>query len=215
MNKTKRQIKTFNKSAKELFGEVDDYCQFAVVKPAMQDELKELEERIGLPIPKELVNFYKKFGGLRNIRQSEAYCFAIDEPSTLIKIKQGIRSARLDSFGLLPSFGLVDMMTYSWANDRPEFQEYKYLSKEQTSEKNSRYKCFGWYRDEDILDGAYYLYFDDCQSFGALYYNQNNISAACKELKKLLSNKIEGVLLDEILSEAIEKVRLTMIDWNE
>lgn len=209
MERIKQKIDEYNNTVVELFGEDDEYYSIDSPNSATENEIKNLEQAIGLPIPKELNKFYTIFGRLKNKGNNESYCFEIPEPSKLIQIS-------LDkSCGEFASFGLIDMIIYSWGNDREEFQKYQYISAEQTKQINSKYKCFGWYRNDTILESAYYLYFDENENFGTLFYGQDTPNEAFQELKNILNTSIKNISLENILLEALDKTRITMIEWNE
>jgi len=195
METIKSKIEEYNAAVDEVLG--DDYYLLSTFEPASDSDLEQLKQHVGFELPKELIQFYKTFGGLKNIDNEESYCFSISTISTTRDL------------------GLIEMIRYSWGFDRYEFDEGENFTAEEIKQLNSNYKCIGWYRDDTVCESAYYIFFDKDGNFGELFYDQDCFNDAYKVLKKLLKNEFEKTTLENILVKALEQTKDTLIMWNE
>jgi SMI1 / KNR4 family (SUKH-1) len=207
MTTIESKIQEYNTTANELFDGAD-YALLATIEPATDADLQQLKHLMNFELPDELIQFYKTFGGLENIGNSESYCFSISEPEKLIKINDYQGSPKI-------ALGLIEMIQYSWSFDRWEFDEGENFTAEEINQLNANYKCIGWYRDDTISETAYYIFFDQHGNFGELYYDQDTFYKTFEALKKLLANDFEKTTLESLLVKALEQTKKTMIEWNE
>jgi hypothetical protein len=217
MEEIKGKIKEYNQTVYDLFNEDGDYDYYKLSDLVLvtDEDIINLENLIGITIRGELKDFYKKMGRLINEKNSESYCLQIKEPKRLITDTK----ANFTDVNKL-SFGLIDILIAYWGFNRPEFQNYgEYengLTEKETNYINNNYKCFGHWIDDDIIEGAYFLFFDKKGNFGEIYYHQDNFDHTAVELKKLISNGItKSHSLEFILSNALETAKQTMIEWKE
>jgi SMI1 / KNR4 family (SUKH-1) len=207
MNQIKTAIEKYNATCLEIFPDMDGYNTFLELPKATDDEIQALENMLGFSLPDDLKVFYKSFGGLLNQGNDESYCFEIQVITELMRHLQSHEHSKLNSLGL------VDMIKFSWGNDRPEFEDE--LSAEQIKFLNDNYKCFGWYRDDTVLESAWYLYFDTQGSFGQIFYDQDDFEELKADLEQLIAQNTATDTLENLISQALEQIRLTMIEWNE
>lgn len=211
----KQKIKEYNQKACDLFNEDNyDYYKLSDLTSATDEDIIHLEKLIGVTIPQELKNFYKKIGRIINVEHNESYCLSIKAPKNLIA-----DTTKSFSGGEL-SFGLIDQIIEYWGFDRPEFQNYgEYtngLTEAETNHINDKYKCFGYWIDDDIIEGAYFLFFDKKGRFDQIYYHQDEFDDTVIELRKLINDGISKTnSLEAILLDALEITKKTMIEWNE
>jgi hypothetical protein len=209
MNKITEQINKYNETNNLFFENLNDYNLIVDLQKPTIVELVAIKEIVGAELPEDLKNFYLNFGGLKNVNNDESYCISI------LSLFEMLEAIKKDEF--MPSFsmGIIDMILFSWGNDRYEFADGEFFSKEQKDFLNSQYKCFGWYRTDTVLDCAYYLYFDANGNFGALCYDQDMFEEVQEDLIKMLENSPANETLENLLSNAIEQMRLVLIEWNE
>lgn len=216
MEKIIQKVKKYNDAVAEFFNG-DDYHRLHDLVSATDEEIGNMEKVVGFTIPKELNDFYKHIGRVQNTMNFEVHCLCISEPKEIVPFYTKSFSSS-DSDRAL-SFGLIDIIVEHWGFNRPEFQnfgEYMYsLTEKETDYINANYKCFGYWRNDDILEGAYFLFFDKKGNFGEIYYHQDEFDDIGIELKKLIKNGlVDNRSLEDILSNALEVARETMIDWN-
>lgn len=161
MNNLAQQIQAFNSVV------TASWNQIRTAVPATAEELRELEPHFALGVPPQLKLLYEAFGGLHT-DGNEDFAVSIDTPRTLLDnlCKEGF-------YWKLHSLGLVDTIRFSWVNDRPEFGQ---VDPGKVALINERYKGFGFYRRDDGLEEAHYLYFDAHGKFGAVRYHQDDFS---------------------------------------
>lgn len=109
------------------------------------------------------------------------------------------------------SLGLVDMTVSSWGDDRPEFAAGRAVSQTDLDALNGRYRCYGWYRTDTVLESAWYLYADPDGRFGAPFYDQDRFDAAARGLRALLVASPARQPLEQALCEGVERMRAAMI----
>jgi len=220
MEKIKQKIKEYNQTAYDLFNEDGEYDYYKLSDLVLvpDEDIKNLEKLLGIVIPSELKNFYKNIGRIKNEQESEVHCLEIKEPKKLIADATKSFSRTYSDREL--SFGLIDLIIEYWGFDRPEFQNYgEYvngLTEEETNYINDNYKCFGYWINDDIIEGAYYIFFDKNGNFGEIYYHQDEFDDTAIELRKLISEGIrETKSLKDIISNALEVTKNTMIEWHD
>ena len=208
MQKILDAIEDYNKVSNEIFIDEDGYNTILADSLATDADITKFEKNTGIQLPHELREFYTTLGKMQNKNNFESYCFEIFPLEKLEEIASP--SSPSDKIGL------IEMILYSWGGDRHEFTSGEFFTEEQLQKINSTYKCFGWYRDDHMLDAAHYLYFSTNGGFNKLYYNQDNFEACEEKLKELLKNTSEPApkTLEEILLEGLAKTKEIMIDWN-
>jgi hypothetical protein len=208
MNNIRIAIAKYNQTNAGIFPDMADYNKLIDLPKANDESIKSLENLQSTDLPSELESFYKTFGGLVNKDNDESYCF------NLPTIEQFISKMKSNDSNKLKSIGIIDMVNSSWGNGRAELNDGKHLTEDQTKFLNENYKCIGWYRDDTILESAYYIYYDKKGSFGEVFYDQDEFDGFKKELNHLLNKNNEQKTLEQILTKALEQTRLTMIEWN-
>lgn len=217
--KIRQKIEEYNQAVRNTFEEDEyDYYKISDTVSVTDEEISELELLIDIAIPLPLKDFYRHCGRLINENNGESYCLSLFEPKALIEYNTESFAETYSDRKV--SFGLIDQIILYWGFDRPEFQVYgerdEGLTKEETAYINANYKCFGHWIDGDIIEGAYYLFFDREGNFGEVYYHQDAFSDIAFELKKLISDGLTNCRsLEDILVNALETTKNTMIEWNE
>ena len=218
-DKIKQKVDEYNQAVRNTFEE-DEYDYYKISDEVLvtDEDINELELLMEMTIPLELKDFYRQYGRLVNENNGESYCLSLFEPKALIEYNTESFAQTYSDRKL--SFGLIDQIILYWGFDRPEFQIHgkreEGLTKEETTYINANYKCFGYWIDGDIIEGAYYLFFDREGNFGEVYYHQDAFSDIAFELKKLISDGLTNCRsLEDILVNALETTKNTMIEWNE
>lgn len=208
MNNIRKAVAKYNQTNAGIFPEMNNYNKLIDLPKASNESIKSLETMQSIDLPAELQSFYKTFGGLVNKENNESYCF------NLPTIDQLIAKIKSNDSDKIKSLGIIDMINNSWGNSRAELSDNKHLTVEQIKYLNENFKCIGWYRDDTILESAYYIYFDKKGYFGEVFYDQDDFESLKKDLNHLLASNNEQKTLEEILLKALEITRLTMIEWN-
>lgn len=208
MNNIRIAIAKYNQTNAGIFPDMADYNKLIDLQKASDEGIKLLENLQSTDLPTELESFYKTFGGLVNKDNEESYCF------NLPTIEELIAKINSNESNKIKSLGIIDMVNNSWGNGRSELNDGKHLTADQVKFLNENYKCIGWYRDDTILESAYYIYFDKKGAFGEVFYDQDDFEGFKKELNHLINSNNEQKTLDQILTKALEQTRLTMIEWN-
>ena len=127
-----------------------EYDEIQESSLASDEEIQELTSYFSLPLPQELITFYKTVGGIES-----------DETFRISSAENLIRYMKQRTAFSHNSAGIIDMIIAFWGNDRPEFQEYKLFSEEQTQKLNAAFPCIGWMMsEEDINESGEYVIFD-------------------------------------------------------
>lgn len=159
-----------------------------------------LESKIGRPLPLDLKDFYNSVG---NIKSN-----SLNENNSIDIFSTGYLSEKLESsdkWEKILSMGLLDMIKHSWGNDRYEIDK---LAADLRNQINSQYTCFGWFRTDDNLESASYLYFDRSGNFGSVPYHQDDFddllthyigpmlktSLACHSFEDLILESMETII---------------------
>lgn len=208
MQRLLHAIEQYNASKRNYWD--SDYNALVQVGPADPEPIARLETLTGSRLPEPLRDLYRNIGGLRNHNNNESYCIDLPGPAQLA---DGLEQTR--PYWGIRSLGLIDMIVYSWCNDRYEFAEGEYFERAELDALNTRYRCFGWYRTDTIGESAWYLYFDPLGRFGALFYDQDGFDHARTELLGMLDASPARQTLEELLCEGIERMRAAMIAWED
>ena len=155
-------------------------------RPASQDAIEALRPLSRPGLPEDLVRFYRESGSFEGghyLKNMVVYA-----PETLVAKSKRDPERRWDHAA---SMGLVDMIRWSWANDRFEFdpKSREGLSEDEVIALNRDYSIVGWYV-VDEGEGYEYLYFDGQGRFGTLYYHQDAFDELYREhLKPMLGGR--------------------------
>lgn len=187
----------------------DDYNTLLAAGPATDAAIARLQSLEPRPLPDALSGFYRRFGGLHNEGNTESFCLQLPPPSELA---DGLEQ---DDAWKIRSLGLIDMIQYSWGNLRSEFEPGCFFTLAAVQGLNQRYRCFGWYRTDTVLESAWYLYADEDGRFGALFYDQDGFDATRRELLAMYQASPARQSLEEALCEAVERALRAMEDWND
>ncbi|SDD70768.1 SMI1 / KNR4 family (SUKH-1) [Dyadobacter soli] len=156
-----------------------------------------LESKIGRPLPPDLKEFYNTVGNIKSNSLNENN--SIDFFSTSYLVEKLDDS---DKWEKIVSLGLLDMIKHSWGNDREEIDE---LSANTRDQINSRYICFGWFRTDDNLESANYLYFDQDGKFGSVPYHQDDFDDLfVNYIKPMLNTSPASKSLEDLIVESME-----------
>lgn len=171
---------------------------------ASDEEIQELTSYFSLPLPQELITFYKTVGGIES-----------DETFRISSAENLIRYMKQRTSFSHNSAGIIDMIIAFWANDRPELQEYKLLTEEQTQKINEAFPCIGWMMsEEDINESGEYVIFDKNGNFANIYCHQDNIKTATNELLKHLETGLPERSLENVLEELFERAEGNLSRWD-
>ena len=173
----------------------DDYNTLLPAGAAAGDQIARLQALEPRRLPDDLLDFYRQFGGLGNEGNTESYCLQLPAPSELA---DGLQQA--DAWRIR-SLGLIDMILHSWGNSRPEFEPGRFFTLAAVQGLNQRYRCFGWYRTDTVLESAWYLYADEDGRFGALFYDQDAFEATRRELLAMFAASPARQSLEQALCE--------------
>lgn len=181
-----------------------EYDEIQESVPASDQEIQTLAAYFSQPIPEELITFYKTIGGIESDE-----IFRIFSPENLINQIQ----ERADSEH--NSTGIIDMIIAFWGNDRPEFQEYELLTKEETEKINKAFPCIGWIMaEEDNYESGEYIIFDKNGNFMNLYCHQDNLGKTKNQLLKLLESGLPERSLENVLEELFERAEGNLSRWD-
>ncbi|MCV2486684.1 SMI1/KNR4 family protein [Flavobacterium sp. SH_e] len=181
-----------------------EYDEIREVTPATDEEIDRLASHFSHPFPEQLKAFYKTIGGI----ESEEI-FSIFSPQSLLS-----HIERRSGF-VHKSTGIIDMIVAFWGNDRPEFQEFELLTKEQTAKINEAFPCIGWIMaEEDGCESGEYIIFDQNGNFMNLYSHQDNLGKTANQLLKLLETGIPERTLKSVLQELFERAEGNLSRWD-
>ena len=158
-----------------------------------------LESKIGTALPLELKDFYNSMG---NIKSN-----GLNENNSIDIFSTGYLSEKLessDTWDKIFSLGLLDMIKFSWGNDRYEIDELTSKIKDYI---NSQYICFGWFRTGDNLESANYLYFDKKGKFGSAFYHQDDFESFFdEEIKPMLNGNFAVQTFGELVVDSMDTI---------
>ena len=136
--------------------------------PAVPDDLARLQTICPVPLPAELLAFYRTAGGFHGGKRLQDA--VIHAPADLLRATE-----RPDSqWDRLRSMGLVHMVLWAWGNDRFEFDPASGEGLDQASVDalNGNYAIVGW-RVMDAGEAHEFIYLDRGGRFGRLYFHQD------------------------------------------
>ncbi|WP_338841843.1 SMI1/KNR4 family protein [Flavobacterium ginsenosidimutans] len=181
-----------------------EYDEIKEATPATEEEIDRLASHFSQPIPEQLKAFYKTIGGI----ESEEI-FSIFSPQSLLS-----NIERRSGF-VHKSTGIIDMIVAFWGNDRPEFQEFELLTKEQTAKINEAFPCIGWIMaEEDGCESGEYIIFDQNGNFMNLYSHQDDLGKTANQLLKMLETGIPERTLKSVLQELFERAEGNLSRWD-
>ncbi|CAC9973421.1 SMI1/KNR4 family protein [Flavobacterium panici] len=181
-----------------------EYDEIKESSPASDEEIQNLSTYFSQPLPEELIAFYKTVGGIESDE-----IFSIFSPENLLEQIQE-RSDLANN-----STGIIDMIIAFWGNDRPEFQEYEFLTEEQTQKINEAFPCIGWIMsEEDINESGEYIIFDKNGNFTNIYCHQDSIDDTANQLLELLVSGIPERTLEDVLEELFERAEGNLSRWD-
>jgi len=171
---------------------------------ASVEEIQELASYLTQPLPKELITFYKTIGGIES-----------DETFSIFSVENLLNQIQERTNLKHNSTGIIDMIIAFWGNDRPEFQEYKFLTEEQTQKINEAFPCIGWMMsEEDINESGEYVIFDKNGNFANIYCHQDKIKSTVNQLLELLESGLPGRSLENVLEELFERAEGNLSRWD-
>ena len=171
---------------------------------ASVEEIQELASYFTQPLPKELITFYKTIGGIES-----------DETFSIFSVENLLNQIQERTNLKHNSTGIIDMIIAFWGNDRPEFQEYKFLTEEQTQKINEAFPCIGWMMsEEDINESGEYVIFDKNGNFANIYCHQDKIKSTVNQLLELLESGLPGRSLENVLEELLERAEGNLSRWD-
>ncbi len=183
-------------------------AQFA--SPASDALLQALQRLSAVPFPKPLLAFYRTLGGFRGgDRLQGLILHAADNLAT-----NSVPNPE-QPWDNVPSMGLVDMILWSWGNDRFEFkpESREGLNAAQVATLNRDYSIVGW---RPIYDGEgfEYFYFDRDGRFGILRYHQDAFDEIYTEALQPMLLKSEATLtFDEAMAALLASAAKS--DWDD
>lgn len=171
---------------------------------ASDEEIQELDSYFTQPLPKELITFYKTIGGIES-----------DETFSIFSVENLLNQIQERTNLKHNSTGIIDMIIAFWGNDRSEFQEYKFLTEEQTQKINEAFPCIGWMMsEEDINESGEYVIFDKNGNFANIYCHQDKIKSTINQLLELLESGLPGRSLENVLEELFERAEGNLSRWD-
>ncbi|MBO9582636.1 MAG: hypothetical protein J7574_00605 [Flavobacterium sp.] len=180
-----------------------EYDEIQESIPAEDETIKLLATYFSQPLPEELITFYKTVGGIVSDE-----IFRIFSPENFLNQIQEREELEHNSTGI------IDMIIAFWGNDRPEFQEYKLFTKEETEKINKAFSCIGWIvAEEDNYESGEYVIFDQNGNFMNLYSHQDNLVKTKNQLLKLLETGIPERSLENVLEELFERAEGNLSRW--
>ncbi|WP_276379817.1 SMI1/KNR4 family protein [Flavobacterium sp. H4147] len=181
-----------------------EYDEIHELAPATNEEIEMITPYFSLPIPEELITFYKTVGGIESDE-----IFRIFSPENLFNQIQ--ERAELEH----NSIGIIDMIIAFWGNDRPEFQQYELLTEEETEKINKAFPCIGWIMsEEDNYESGEYVIFDKKGHFMNLYSHQDDLGKTKNQLLKLLESGLPERSLENVLEELFERAQGNLSRWD-
>jgi len=178
--------------------------------PASEALLLALQELSAVPLPKSLLAFHRGLGGFRGGNRLQG--LVIHDAETLLAKCAPNPQQPWDH---LRSIGLVDMILWSWGNDRFEFKPESGdgLDAAEVATLNRNYSIAGW-RPVEEGEGFQYLYFDRDGRFDILHYHQDAFD-------ELHAQSLQPMLLRSPATLSFDVATLTMLtsaaklDWDD
>ncbi len=111
----------------------------------------------------------------------------------------------VDKWEKIKGLGIVDMIKYSWGNDRYEFDEE--MESSMKNYLNENYKCFGRYRTEYGVEAANYLYFDNEGKFESIFYHQDDFDELLEgDLNPMMKKSLANQTFWELTFDAFDVI---------
>lgn len=149
--------------------------------PAAEEDLARLQSICPVPLPAQLLAFYRTAGGFHGGKRLQDA--VIHAPADLLRASQ--RPA--GQWDALRSMGLVHMVLWAWGNDRFEFDPGSGEGLDQASVDalNANYAVIGW-RVMDDGEAHEFIYLDRHGGFGRLYFHQDAFDELLAELNPMV-----------------------------
>lgn len=161
------------------------------------EDIERIKQHMVIELPEELIEFYQKYAYLTYDPLQKLltqHKFTLFSPNEIIE-----KITAEDYYSRCQSLGLIDMIKYSWDNERPECDEMSSILREKI---NNQFKVIGWYEKHDENEN-YYIYMDECSKFGVLYYHQDDFEGLEKRLIKMLEQSQANKNLEDIICYAL------------
>ena len=187
-----------------LEGHIAKYASFVTLgPPATETRIDALRKLSAPALPAPLLDFYRTIGSIHGGNQLKG--LVLHSPETLI-MKSAPNPAQ--QWDCVASMGLVDMIRWSWGNDRFEFDPSSGdgLTQVEVDSLNAQYSVIGWYT---VLEGEgnEYLLFDRHGAFATLFYHQDAFDELYADsLRPMLDGELsETGSFDEALVKLLVK----------
>jgi len=205
MELIKQQIEKFNTAIKDV--ENNDYFSLNASEPASDEEIAELESIANVSFPKDLVEFYKTIGSIKN-ETDEGYSVRLEPVSVFLKKIQTIKYFSGTPCAHLRSLGLIEFIADTWAYDFIDF-----FSQEDIDYFNENYICFGFVRFGSGVGKTNYLYFDKQHNFGFVHYDQEQFDKLWKDhLTEMKIKSTAKYSFEELIVSEMEKLKNKLIE---
>ena len=148
---------------------IDKYASLARLGPPVpEDELARLQAICPVPLPADLLAFYRVAAGFRG--GSRLQDAVLHSPADLLRASER-PAGQWDALG---SLGLVHMVRWAWGNDRSEFDpdSGEGLDQAAVDALNANYAVIGWRMIEEG-EAHEFIYFDRQGGFGRLFFHQD------------------------------------------
>ncbi len=195
-----------------LEAHVAKYASFVKLgAPASEQSIEALQKMSGPTLPDSLLHFYRTIGSIHGGNQLKG--LVLHSPETLVMKSAPNPAQRWDC---VASMGLVDMIRWSWGNDRFEFDPASGdgLTQVEVDSLNAQYSVIGWYT---VLEGEghEYLLFDRHGAFATLFYHQDAFDELYADsLRPMLGGDLsEAGAFDEALVKLLVKAEAD--EWEE
>lgn len=198
-NKISEKVREYNGLSIEAGEPFASLFTLATGQISTSEDICQLEARTHAIIPKDLKDFYQIIGGVKSDSLNENNCIDIFPVNYLLD-----KLDATESWSKIRSLGILDMILFSWGNDRYEILE---LDNEMIEYLNSQYTSFGWFRTDDNLESATYLYFDKKGHFGSIPYHQDDFDdlLTCY-LTPLMTQSLAIQTFEELIVESLDTV---------
>ena len=195
-----------------LEAHVAKYASFVKLgTPASEQSIEALRKMSGPTLPDSLLHFYRSVGSIHGGDQLKG--LVLHSPETVVLKRAPNPESPWDS---VASMGLVDMIRWSWGNDRFEFDPASGdgLTQKEVDELNAQYSVIGWYT---VLEGegCEYLIFDRRGAFATLFYHQDAFDELYADaLRPMLGGELsESGSFDQTLVKLL--VNAEADEWEE
>jgi hypothetical protein len=178
--------------------------------PASETLLVALQGRSAVPLPESLLDFYRGAGGFRGGNRLQGL---IIHDAEIVVTKCAPNPQ--EPWDCLRSMGLIDMILWSWGNDRFEFKPESGdgLSAAEVAMLNHNYSIAGW-RPVEEGEGFQYLYFDRDGRFDILHYHQDAFDELYAEsLRPMLQQSLATLTFDEAMAALLASAAKS--DWDD